>query len=170
MNTLRYSRLAIGLFTIALFLPTASSAADLFQFRNGFWINLHHYLYAEALAQGTNVNPRWQASARAALEHAPCSAFAGDEQRNWDEVVKFYEQSFSLRDPLFDQELLAVNQALGSAGDRGSAPISISNPLRGELQRAADAYRAHCWPAHQRANALWIATLRPRLADHGAPI
>ena len=170
MNTFRYSRLAIGLFTIALFLPTACSAADLFQFRNGFWINLHHYLYAEALAQGTNVNPRWQASARAALEHAPCSAFAADEQRDWNEVVKLYEQSFSSRDPLFDQELLAVNRALGSADDRGSAPISISNPLRGQLQRAADAYRAHCWPAHQRANALWIAALGPRLADHGTPI
>jgi ketosteroid isomerase-like protein len=49
-------------------------------------------------------------------------------------------------------------------------PASISAALRNQLERAAGAYRAHCWPAHQKANAAWIAELHPRLAANGAAI
>jgi hypothetical protein len=62
------------LFASMLCCPCLYAAPQLFHFRNGFWINLHHYLYAQALANSDTAKGRLRSSAEDAIKNAPCGA------------------------------------------------------------------------------------------------
>ena len=156
---------------IVLFLCVpALHAQELFRFRNGFWINLHHYLYAEALAQPEAGTARTNMSARTAIEHAPCDALAESERPAWQQAVKFYAEHYASRDWLFDDDMRRLNDVMGDAENSHDVPSGTPSDLAEQLRGVAAIYRARCWTAHQRANARWIAALTPRLAEHGQAI
>lgn len=146
----------------------AHSATQLFQFRNGFWINLHHYLYAEALTKATQSRARISESAKQALASAPCPAFTSEQQQAWNDALDFYTATFGKRDILFDAELVRINDLLGEAGDSASPPAGLDNDLARALAEAAPAYREHCWPKHRRLNQNWIESFQRLLQQHGA--
>ena len=166
MNLSRHVSL---LLFIALLHSSTCFAFDLFHFRNGFWINLHHYLYAQALAAGQG-SARTNTSARDALQQAPCDAMPERAGADFQAAVAFYAANYAAKDWLFDADMWRLNDLLGDAGNDAHPPQSLPADVRTTLERAAPGYRAACWPAHQRANEQWIAALRPLLAQHGDAI
>lgn len=162
----------IVVFTVSCFCPMRGSAsARLFNFRNGFWINLHHFLYAQALAQSTTANARWISTARDAMKKAPCAAFASeDAAKTWEHATRFYTMNYASLDMLRDRDFAQLNDLLGAADEKERLPADLPASLRTELENVAPAYRQACWENHRSLNQAWIDSLQPILAAHGANI
>lgn len=167
----------VGLFRILLLAIIISAptirADELIEFRNGFWTNLHHYLYAQALAQTEAAGTRLRSTANRAIQHAPCTIPASD-RAVWDSAVEFYATHYITKDWLFDDEMRQLNDALGQMGDATGETVQSSGALPEDLRNAligaANVYRQACWPAHQGANAAWTAAEKDRLAKYGAAL
>jgi hypothetical protein len=146
------------------------AAAPLFHFRNGFWINLHHYLYAQALATSDNSMPRLRQSAINAQSNVPCPPIPEGERGVWQQAVDFYAVHYLTRDWLFDNDMRELNDLLSDADNNSDPPAGLPTDLRQVLTQAAAAYRTGCWATHQRANSAWIEALEGKLAQHGTGI
>ncbi|HEU5452196.1 MAG TPA: hypothetical protein VFU76_09440 [Terriglobales bacterium] len=161
MKLLRH---APALLLVILLCPVISTASDLFHFRNGFWINLHHYLYAQALATSGSSDA---SVARDAIQRAACPALNDEQRAAFQPAVDFYATHYAKENWLFDSEMRRLNDAMGDAGDAADLPAGLPPDLAQVLQRAAPAYRESCWPRQQRANAQWIADMQPLLGKYG---
>ena len=96
---------------IATLLLVAQGSGPIFRFEaDGFWLNLHHFLYVLGRAQ--NQAPDSQ---RSAVVNAPGDQEAGlkglslSARQNWDSVVRFYAGGLSKMDAVFDRDLIAVS-------------------------------------------------------------
>jgi hypothetical protein len=145
---------------------TASPTQHIFDFHSSFWVNLHHFLYLNALAE----HP--ESARRPAVlspdDQATLRALTPQERAAWDQAVAYYSHSIIQRDLLFDRDLAAMQFELE---DEESSPdladAQIPAELKAVLLKAAPIYRAHWWPAHDRKNRAWIANLTPLVAQYG---
>lgn len=121
-------------------------------FRNQFWVNLHHFLYLQAVL----------AERRGSLEEAP---------RPWMDAVELYRTTLITRDLLFDAEMRKIDERLGSVASRdGLDRIELPEGLAEVLRGAAPLYFEQFWVEHERANATWIRNVDTLLERHGAPV
>ncbi|HET9621398.1 MAG TPA: hypothetical protein VFP84_08540 [Kofleriaceae bacterium] len=141
--------------------PAPAPASRLFDLRSSFWLDLHQRLYAES-------------SAPAARQHAPpqdgAERFTPAERATWDAALAFYRRWLAERDFLTEltPPLVALNDHLHHQRDPSRLDAAGLDPaLAAQLTAAAAVYRAHGWPADDRANRAWLAELAPRLAAHG---
>ena len=151
-----------------------------FELHSGFWINLHHRLYDEARQQ-RNAPPAASAkagkSAKPVLQVAPGAKFTltGPEQRAWDEAVSYYAANYADKDLLFSTELVLLKNQLGdfetcdelSGTKKKSCDAGLPGRLTQVLEAAAPVYRAHRWPADDRANRAWIKRAAPLVREQG---
>jgi hypothetical protein len=150
-------RRAVALLTaLAGLAPAQDARPAVFTFQNGFWINLHHFLYV--LGRAKNQEPD---SRRAAVVKAPGDdgGLNADEREIWDATVTAYARSLSKKDAVFDAELVGVSRAVAA----GELPESV----RETLERAAPVYRRAWWPRHSAANDARIGDLKKALAQYG---
>jgi hypothetical protein len=141
-------------------------------FVEGFWLNLHQFLYVLGRAEG-NARDR----ERRAVAGAPADQDRGlagltpEEQRRWSEAVAFYASGPSKLDAVFDGPLIEAGNTLAAAGSVPSLDTSLLEPLhRAALEQAAPAYRKAWWPAHRAANQAWVEATVPLLDRHGADV
>jgi len=133
-----------ALFAASLIMIPAG-AADLFEFRNGFWENMHHYAYATAKEvdnRETILQPD-----------------------SWRACVDYYRANLVKKDLLMDTDMMRYKLAL-STGDLNALPEGHANILRA----AAQAYREGAWSMHSRQNQSWIESMRPLVEAHGAKL
>lgn len=137
-----------------------------FEFRSGFWINLHHFLYEQALLRvdparvvmGGTTDP-------ARTTFAPANAeLTAEEQRAWNSALDYYSRTLAGKDLLENYDMVAINDVLASLGAcrdiAGKADQQCDAGLRKEmsdaLTAAAPVYRAHWWTDDDRKNREWI--------------
>ncbi len=139
--------------TAACALPLlATDSLALFDFRRNFWINLHHFLYQQARLD------------RADREAAP--GFPG-----WTEGVAYYNENLIARSLLDDEWLLSIKQRLSGIAERASLrDAGLDAALEHALDLAAPVYRRLWWPQHDTANAIWLQSQIPRIAEHGSRV
>lgn len=129
-----------------------------FEFHNGFWINLHHFLYEQAL-----LRKRAAGSGQTANSAAnPKSPLSSEEQQQWNSALDYYRVKMIKRDLLLDREMMTINDQLGeleAAPDLSKS--GLSSDLIKILESVAPLYRTLWWPQHQRANRFWIAVVTP---------
>ncbi len=136
---------------------------------DGFWLNLHHFLYVLGRAEAKAPD-----AGRPAVAGAPADAARGlealtaEQRLAWRESVAFYAAGPSKLDLIFDRRLAAAARALGAAVGSTLDGVDIEPATRGALERAAPLYRAAWWPAHRAANQAWAAAIAALLAEHGA--
>jgi hypothetical protein len=137
----------------------AGVSAYPFEFHSGFWINLHHFLYEQALLR------KQVAAGVAAKAKAELSA---EQQKAWDAAVDYYAGALAKRDLLMDDGMVTINDRLAEA--EGAADLSksgLSAELIRVLEGVAPIYRAQWWPKHDRANRFWIAVATPLVQQFG---
>lgn len=146
---------------LALLAPPLAAAAALppstqppsshrrFQLQSRFWVGLHQTLL-EAAQRGGVANP-------GADEH---------ERQLWESAVGTYKERFGNRHPLFDDELLTVNDTLAHVDDTAKPPPLVG-PAGETLQQVADLYRRRQWPADDLANHFWMAVAGAMLDQAG---
>jgi hypothetical protein len=147
-----------GLVIVASAADGRASQQALFEFHSVFWMNLHHFLHALA---------RPAAPLSATL---PASATAADRQQ-WAEALDHYRSQYGKRSLLFDDGMVRIREALGTAASGGSLPeATLDSRHRSVLEAAAPIYRKHWWTDHDGANREFIAALQQPLAQHGPAI
>lgn len=136
---------------VASAVPAAQQKA-LFTFHSNAWLNLHHYVRANARG---GPGP---------------SGLTQEEQKGWAAGVEFYKP-YAARDVLRDDGMVAIASALrGAEGRNNLDGIAIDPPLKSMLERLMPIYRTHGWPEHDRANREWITAIMPLVDRHGAAI
>ena len=117
------------------------------------WVNLHQRLMYEAR-----------------FDDAAPLPVSGPDLENWKRAVDAYRAFVGNRSPIFDRELIAMNDALATTAARdlaGKMPGSVPQAAAKALAAAMPIYRAVQWEADDRANRFWIAVAEPLLASAG---
>ncbi|HEV7891130.1 MAG TPA: hypothetical protein VGP08_10840 [Pyrinomonadaceae bacterium] len=135
-----------------------------FEFHSGFWLNLHHFLYEQALlrkrAGGPGQTESWAAS--------PEGKLSPEQQRLWDAAVDYYAGALIKRDFVFDEGMIEMNDRLAESE---MSPDLSKSRLDGDLvkilESVAPTYRALWWPKHDRANRFWVAAVTPLVQQFG---
>lgn len=132
-----------------------------FEFHSDFWINLHHFLYQQAL----------QSSPQSLNPNGPLEAgkLTASEQSEWTSVLTFYRQSMVEHDLLSDPGMNAIDTVLADAeGSDSLDSTGLNDALKKVLDDAAPIYRAHWWRGHDKANRFWIEMVTPLVHELGA--
>jgi len=148
--------------------PTASIATNqkIFDFRNGFWINLHHFLYLQAMLATPDAR---KGHAEESAQFAS-PAMTDAQKAVWDKAVQFYLK-YGKRDALTDDELVQVNYELSDAGNSATLQGRALPPaLKSTLEAVAPVYRALWWSEHDRRNRAWISAAAKLVAEYGLAI
>jgi hypothetical protein len=150
-----------------------------FELHSGFWINLHHTLYEQARQLGASQAERGKASrsGKPALQVAPGAkaALTPAEEQVWNEAVSYYAANYANQDLLFSTELILLKNQLGdfetcdelSGAKKKTCDAGLPTKLTHVLEAAAPVYRAHQWPADDRANRAWIRRVAPLVREQG---
>ena len=152
-----------------------------FELHSGFWINLHHTLYEQAKRQDAAQTDRAKSSkpgtGKPTLQVAPGArtTLGAAEQRAWDEAVAYYAANYAGLDLAFSTELILLKNQLGdfetcdelSGTKKKSCDAGLPAKLTHILETAAPVYRAHQWPADDRANRAWIKRVAPLVREQG---
>jgi len=147
----------------------AESQVNLFDFHSGFWINLHHFLYRQAILSLPQKGPH--ALALTAADSDELQHLSPTERASWNAAVAYYAGSFAKRDLLFDDGLIAVKDKLEDAeASSDLADVQIPAELKGVLLSAAPIYRKHWWPQHDAENRKWIGDLKPLVTQYGSTL
>ena len=149
------------------------TGAPIFRFEtDGFWLNLHHFLYVLGRAELKIAD-----SARAAVSDAPADEARGlagvsdAGRKEWRAAVSVYADRVSRLDAVFSQELIAITHELRRAPAAAAAStLKLDPALASALDRAALIYRRVWWPAHQKSNRAWVESMRDPLGKYGARV
>jgi hypothetical protein len=142
----------------ATYAQPVTTVANL-EFHSGFWMNLHHVLYAEAWARPPETSGRRLVGPLPAPLDAPLTP---DERAAWDAAVGYYRRELADRDLRTGRGMTAIKNALAA---ENLARDAIGPELRTQLENAAPVYRRHYWPAHDSANRNWIRATSSLLRD-----
>jgi hypothetical protein len=135
----------------------AAAQGERFVFRNGFWINLHHALLADAGRR-----------ARQQPLTLPLDGLGSGEAQTWSAALDAYD-TFKGRSVIFDDGLVQINDALSGTPDDRS-PTGLTSAMTAVLAAAAPVYRRHAWTSQQRVNSEWIAAIAPVVARHAVSV
>src|SRR5436309_2771586 len=123
---LRY-RLCVGCLAVcsaansSCLFAQAQSPANLFDFHSGFWINLHHLLYRQALLSQPQ---RGQHSlALSPADNDELQQLSSMERDSWNAAVAYYTNLLVKRDLLFDEGMITTKNQLEDA----EASLDLAN-------------------------------------------
>lgn len=148
------------------------SPLPVFEFHSGFWINLHHVLYQQARLRAERPTTRSQTNAvNPPGEELSIENLSESERGPWARALAAYQHSVATRDLLFDTGMVRMKDRLAEMADTDGAEATGFTPdLVAALRLAAPVYRAHWWPADDRANRAWIQRVSPMVERLGAQL
>src|SRR5436190_7832616 len=154
---------------IVAVLLAAQTPSPIFQFEaDGFWLNLHHFLYVLGRAQNKAPDSQRRAAVNApADQEQGLNGLSESARQDWDSAVRFYADGLSKQDAIFDDDLIAVTNAMRVAPDASAEALTIDPALRATLVHAAQTYRLAFWPKHQAANNATVRDFQRLLEQHG---
>ncbi|MEM1204475.1 MAG: hypothetical protein AAGN66_14675 [Acidobacteriota bacterium] len=156
--------------------PADGAGALLFRFQtDGFWLNLHHFLYVLGRAEAEMPDRGRRAVAAAPADQERGLESATKEQRRlWRAAVTVYSEGPSQLSSTFDEKIYAFTGALrwvGETLDPGRPELGEVDPAWIEaLRSAAPVYRQLWWPRHSEANREWVAAVTPLIERHGPAV
>ena len=152
---------------------TAQAALPIFRFEtDGFWLNLHHYLYVLGRVEAKLPDITRQAVAGAPADEAEGLTLLTEGERHiWRDAVSVYANGVSKLDMVRDQRLFDTTNAVRrAAADREATTLRIDPTVAGALDRAAPIYRKAWWARHRDANQRWLLSMQDPLKKYGPPM
>lgn len=145
-----------------------------FEFRSGFWVNLHHFLYHEARVRELRASP--ESKSGPALNIAAAQPqLAPADQKIWTEALDYYSQNFIHQDPVVNIDLVLLKNQLNDFEDcdeltgrkRRRCDAGLPGKIGPILESAAPIYRKYWWRDQDRANRRWVAAVAPLIREQG---
>ena len=132
--------------TLVSTLGVLAAGQATFDFHSNFWVNLHHFLYQQAVTKSP--------------VHSDSEA--------WNHAVEVYRKDIATHE-LLSRDITGINIALSKIENTESLQGSGIDPeLTQTLERAAPVYKARWWPEHNRQNLAWITAATPLVAKYEA--
>jgi len=117
-----------------------------FDFHSNFWVNLHHFLYEQAIAKSPEPS----------------------DSEAWRRALEVYRSDITTHE-LLSRDIAGINSALTNVENTESLKGSgIDAELTQTLELAAPIYKTRWWPEHNRKNLAWIAAATPLVAKYEA--
>ncbi len=135
--------------------------SSLFEFHNGFWINLHHFLRGSA-RRALHPDPEMTAE--------PQPAFSDEEKNTWNACLDYYKTHYAEKDLTFDEELQKIKNWLEDAEKDEKLTDPMDPRLAAILSSAAPIYKKYWWQAHQRSNQKWVDATQRLVSEFGSSI
>jgi hypothetical protein len=139
-----------------------------YRWRSGFWLNLYGFLHHQAKERRGIHNDAPAAMAVVYDEAAGARTLTEAERAAWESMLTRFAATpwaTGLKDSVIQQ----VNNRLSAAADSDTlGDVAVDSGLRRFLLEAAPLYRAIWWPAHDRRNREWIASVRALIEPHAA--
>ena len=167
-----------GVASVALLAVSASgeppaaqhSPARIFHFTtDGFWLNLHHFLYVLGRVEAGMPDIERRAVLRAPVdEERGLDLLSAAERETWRAAVGIYAAGPSRMDLVSDEKLLKMTNRLEGAEELEG--LEIDPEWRVALEQAAPQYRRVWWPEHRAMNRAWAGAMEALLAEHGAAV
>lgn len=133
--------------------------APIFVFQDNFWVNLNHFVRAEARRR-TGEMP---------LELSVAGLKTG-ERTEWESALTTYSD-LANRSFIFDETLTQIDNVLATqSGSTIESTTAISPKFVMVLDRVAPIYRQYRWNKDDLENRQWIATNAPSIAEHAPRI
>jgi hypothetical protein len=151
----------------------SQTSSPIFRYQtDGFWLNLHHFLYVLGRVEAKMPDIRREAVIGAPADQAEgLNNLSDADQQGWREVVSFYAAGLSKQDAVFDAKLVAItNQLKRAAPDQPAASLKIDPAVAAALDRAAPMYRRVWWTKHRDANRAWVASQQELLKQYGPQV
>jgi len=149
-------------------LSAATLPDRLFDFHSGLWLNLHHFLYQQALLKS---RPAEKGHSEKPASDESLVQMSSTERQAWDAALGYYAKNLIKRDLLFDDGMAVINDRLANAADSEDLNgVDLDSELSSILKQAAAVYRSHWWAAHNAANHRWIDSAQQRLKQMGAEL
>ena len=151
----------------------AQAAVPIFRFEtDGFWLNLHHYLYVLGRVEAKMPDITREAVAGAPADEAEgLQLLTEAERQTWREAVSIYANGLSKLDMVRDKTLFETTNAVRRAGaDREAKTLAIDPAAASALDRSAPIYRKAWWPRHRDANRRWLQSMQDPLQKYGPRI
>lgn len=139
------------------------SRPPLFEFHSGFWINLHHFLYSQALLKkgAGSGRPVYGDSIRQ-------NNLSRAERQQWQAAIDYYTQNLAGKDLLFDSSMVVTKDILEENENKPAlAGTKLPGGLETILNQVAPSYRALFWPQQDRTNQLWITAAQSLVQEYG---
>lgn len=158
---------------VVVLLLAAQSGSPIFRFTsNGFWLNLHHFLYVLGRVEARMPDIKREAVAGAPADEAGgLQALSDAERELWREAVTAYAAAFSKRDLVFDREAYTTTNVLRRASESDDPSIlKIDATVAAALSKAAPIYRRTWWPRHRESNRAWLEAMQDPLKNLGPRI
>jgi hypothetical protein len=152
----------IGCFYLGYSVPY-NLKPPLFEFHSGFWINLHHYLYSQALLKKGSGSRRLIYGDSIRLNN-----LSNAERQQWQTAIDYYSQNLADKDLLFDSSMVVTKDILEDNENRLTLTgTKLPTELESILNRVAPSYRVLIWPQQDRANQLWITAAQSLVQKYG---
>lgn len=130
--------------TLVLTLGVLAAQQTTFDFHSNFWVNLHHFLYEQAVVKSPEQS----------------------DSEAWNHAVEVYRKDIATHE-LLSRDIAGINTALShvenSETQKGSG---LDADLTQILERAAPVYETRWWPEHNRANLAWIIAATPLVVKY----
>lgn len=109
-ETTRFLRCVCCLFLWCFVSTTFGATPRLFDFHSGYWINLHHFLYWQALSaeSPSEIHP----IALNGADSEELHRLTVQERKQWSSAVSYYANNLTQRDLLFDEGMEAIKNQL----------------------------------------------------------
>ena len=154
---------------IATLLLVAQGSGPIFRFEaDGFWLNLHHFLYVLGRAQNGAPDAK-----RSAVVNAPADQVEGlkglneADRKAWTDAVTFYANGLGKLDAVFDRDLYNITNAMRVPPNATSKALKVDAALLATLEQASPIYRRVWWPRHQRENNARVRNYASQLEQNG---
>ena len=120
------------------------ATTDRYEFHSNLWVNLHHFLYAQAKRPEGAKLPRGRSLSRA-------------QWQTMNDAITWYREHLADRDLLLDERMYDIKRALIRYGpDDIPDHAAVTDEHRAHLEAAAQVYRNHYWPRHDHQNrSIW---------------
>lgn len=150
---MRISTSALLLFAIATAQPIPK---PYFEFQSGFWLNLHQTLFREAvrLDSGQPLKP------------LDTSRLTAEELAGWNKAVAYYQQHFHGKRPVFDPELIEINDKL-EASPKPNSTLALPPEVQTKMVAVSALYQRVWWPEQDKQNQEWITWVKPLVDEYG---
>jgi hypothetical protein len=151
----------------------AQASTPIFRFEtDGFWLNLHHYLYVLGRIERKMPDIKREAVAGApADEAAGLKTLSEEDQKAWREAVAAYAAGLSAMDTVLDATLVEVtNQLKRANNDRPASALKIDPAIAAVLDRAAPIYRRGWWTRHRDSNRAWLSDMQEPVKRYGPQV
>jgi hypothetical protein len=145
--------------------PGSMTPAPAYDFRIGFWSNLHHMLYAAAALPPGHRPDRLNLQPE---DQAVLARLSERERVAWESAVDYYSTHFRTKDLLFDDEMIGIDEALGDTGDTAAPGANLPPGLASVLKSAAPIYRKYWWRSQRSADEAWRKNTAMLLDRYGS--